>query len=96
MTLRGSTDISATTRLETWDRPAEHGGRVVGITVDDSLDIHLHGFEGDAAIVATCNRLIGVLVGLRDAAINRQSPAFLPDGVEYVGTVGEFLGEIGA
>jgi hypothetical protein len=49
-------------------------GRIVGFEID-GITIYLATFtepeEKDAAIVATANMLIGVLVGLRDAAARR-------------------------
>jgi len=115
---------------------ANANGRIAGFTID-GISVYLGGYplpaDKDAAIRDTANLLIGVLVGLRDAAARRIADAIwdaveapecghcgepagapsglcaaceslvdepqaapLPDGVEFVGTVGQFLDSIEA
>ena len=79
---------------------ANANGRIAGFTID-GISVYLaSGYplpaDKDAAIRDTANLLIGVLVGLRDAAMQRITDAALPDGVEFVGTVGQFLDSIEA
>jgi len=78
---------------------ASANGRIAGFTIDGIsvyLGGHPHPDDKDAAIRDTARLLIGVLVGLRDAAMQRIADAALPDGVEFVGTVGQFLDSIEA
>ena len=78
---------------------ANANGRIAGFTID-GISVYLGGYplpaDKDAAIRDTARLLIGVLVGLRDAAMQRIADAALPDGVEFVGTVGQFLDSIEA
>lgn len=53
------------------------------------------GGSDEANRIAALDRLITAATTLRFAAMARQEAATLPDGVEFVGTVGGFLGETG-
>lgn len=64
-------DVGPTDEVETFDVPTA-SGHVAGIRVDD-VRVYLGGYAGDrdAAIVASCDLLIGKLTELRDAAAGR-------------------------
>ena len=72
-TVRPSDDVRS------WDNPRPHeGGRNVGFELD-GVTFHLGTMDApedqDAAIVGTCNMLIGMLIGLRDPAMRRIAAA---------------------
>lgn len=61
------------------------------------------GNQGDPeSVVVVCDRLIAALTEIRarnvapDPGDHYAYPQAVPDGVEFVGTVGQFLDEIGA
>lgn len=66
--------IGPSSDIGTFDfQPTEEGrSRIAGFRID-GVDVYLatHEAEKDAGIVSTANLLIGVLVGLRDAAVQR-------------------------
>lgn len=80
--------FDAEDEVETFDLPSERSGRIAGFRLD-GIDVYLtlpRPFDGkDARIAETCDRLIGVLAGLRDAALARQAepvPSDTPLGIE--------------
>jgi hypothetical protein len=56
---------------------AHPDGPIIGVGIDDA-SLYLGRDRTDGSAVAACNRLIGVLVGLRDAAARRMALADLP------------------
>lgn len=63
-------------------------GRIVEIGIGR---VRLMVGGSDETRIAALGRLIAAAEELRDAATIRQAKATLPDGVEFVGTVGAFL-----
>jgi len=73
---RISATFDAEDEIESSDFPSDRFGRIASLSFD-GVDLYLTNpspVEGkDARIAATCNRLIGVLVELRDAAEARKA-----------------------
>jgi hypothetical protein len=69
MGLRGSIFVRAATPIRLFDHISAPR-RVTGISIEDSLDIHVDGTT-DPAIVASCGNLIDALDKLRTAALER-------------------------
>ena len=98
------TAIRITTAAEIRTREGPQLADLLSVTEDvggtarhatNDLSIWLGNQSDPASVVTVCDRLIAALTEIRQRNAGLAAPA-LPDGVEFVGTVGQFLDSIEA
>jgi hypothetical protein len=83
--------VTPSTPVEAFDNQVGTGVRIGAVTVE------IADWHGDAGIIAAAGSLIDAIETCRSAALERErrrirgSLSALPDGVEFAGTVGQFL-----